>query len=150
MRVASICGAAMLLLTSSVLAADPAMEAVRHCAGITDSLQRLVCYDKAVAAPVVGATVAQAGSEPREVSAVPPEDSAAGLGAKVASVVDLPMEVVRVTLDNGQVWLQQQPNARFKVKAGDTVQIKKGVLGSYQMTRTSGGGGSSVAVKRLQ
>jgi hypothetical protein len=39
-----------------------------------------------------------------------------------------------ITLDNGQVWAQKAADSTFHVKAGDTVKIKAGFLGSYFMS----------------
>jgi hypothetical protein len=137
-----------MLAGASAQAAAPDLEAARRCTGVTDSLERLVCYDKAMASPA-GVVPPQA-PPGHDRSSSSSEDMPSTLDAKVAAVEALPLDVVRVTLDNGQVWEQLQANARFKVRAGDTVRVKKGLLGTYKMTRTSTGGGSSVPVRRLQ
>ena len=38
-----------------------------------------------------------------------------------------------VTLDNDQVWLQNQPTEYFPLKVGDTVRIHSAALGSFMM-----------------
>ncbi len=38
-----------------------------------------------------------------------------------------------MTLDNGQVWVQNQVGGYFPVKAGDKVEIDVGALNSYLM-----------------
>lgn len=38
-----------------------------------------------------------------------------------------------VTLDNGQVWEQNEPMSTAVVRVGDTVTVKKAVLGSYTL-----------------
>jgi len=38
-----------------------------------------------------------------------------------------------VTLDNGQVWEQNEPMSSAVVRVGDTVTVKKAVLGSYTL-----------------
>jgi hypothetical protein len=48
-----------------------------------------------------------------------------------------------VTLDNGQVWEQNEPMPSAKVEVGDTITIKKGWLGSFMLV-TAGHIGTKV------
>ncbi len=48
-----------------------------------------------------------------------------------------------VTLDNGQVWEQNEPEPSAIVKVGDAVTVKKGWLGSFMLV-TAGGVGTKV------
>lgn len=52
-----------------------------------------------------------------------------------------------VTLKNGQVWKQME-TGRIRLSNGDSVTIRRGVLGSYLMTKA--GSKSSVRVKRAR
>ena len=52
-----------------------------------------------------------------------------------------------VTLDNGQVWTEKDSKAGFRVKAGDTVVIRKGRLGGYRMVDRNGRGSAVVRVE---
>jgi hypothetical protein len=55
------------------------------------------------------------------------------MSAVVASVSTKPRGELQVTLDNGQVWVQNQAVDYFPLKAGDKVEINVGALGSYVM-----------------
>jgi fumarylacetoacetate (FAA) hydrolase family protein len=51
----------------------------------------------------------------------------------VATVSTRPRGELVVTLDNGQVWVQNQAADFFTLKTGDRVEISVGALGSYTM-----------------
>jgi hypothetical protein len=53
--------------------------------------------------------------------------------AKVISVRFRKFGEFVVTLDNGQVWQQNEPMSSAIVRVGDTVTVKKAVLGSYTL-----------------
>ncbi len=53
--------------------------------------------------------------------------------AVVASVASRGRGELVMTLDNGQVWVQNQAGGYFPVKAGDKVEIDVGALNSYLM-----------------
>jgi hypothetical protein len=55
------------------------------------------------------------------------------MSAVVAAVSTKPRGELQVTLDNGQVWVQNQAVDYFPLKAGDKVEINVGALGSYVM-----------------
>jgi hypothetical protein len=178
MRHVAICCAALTLVGAAALAADPQLDTAQRCTRITDSLERLVCYDKAMApvatpaaparsaapAPAVAPTAAasppaapvaaampELGQEQLKQSGGKTEDAKpTSLDAKVSSLDSLPWNMVRVTLENGQVWQQQESSVRFTVKVGDTVRIKKGALGSYRMARVSNGTSGWVQVRRVE
>jgi hypothetical protein len=59
------------------------------------------------------------------------------LTATVTAVKQMRPDVFRVTLDNGQVWLQSEMSSLFSASIGDTIRIEKGALGSYRMARVS-------------
>lgn len=71
-------------------------------------------------------------------------DSIAG---KVATVGHRPTGELIVTLVNGQVWAQMDPDTRATVKAGDSVTIKRAALGSYLLVTASN---MATRVKRLK
>jgi hypothetical protein len=53
----------------------------------------------------------------------------------------------RVTFDDGQVWEETQHTGGPPPEAGETVTIRRGALGSYFLTRSSGG--LALRVKRV-
>jgi hypothetical protein len=57
--------------------------------------------------------------------------------ATVAHIAVRPRGELVMTLDNGQVWAQNEPLAYFPLKIGDTVEIRAAALGSYQLLAPS-------------
>ncbi|MGC1386532.1 MAG: hypothetical protein WA807_00840, partial [Steroidobacteraceae bacterium] len=55
----------------------------------------------------------------------------------VAKLATRPRGELVVTLDNGQVWQQLTAVDYFPLKAGDTVEISSGALGSYVLSAPS-------------
>jgi hypothetical protein len=52
--------------------------------------------------------------------------------AEVAEVTSRPRGELVITLNNGQVWVQKDPE-RYSIKPGDQVTIKAGTLGSFHL-----------------
>ncbi len=100
----------------------------------------------AAAAPVVvaSATAAAAPAMGDETLKKPQKEKAASepkhLEAKVTAARQTRPELFRLSLDNGQVWQQQDVSSLFHVEVGDTVRIEKGSMGSYRMARADGSG----------
>ena len=63
----------------------------------------------------------------------------------IESVAKRPLGQLSVTLENGQVWTQTEAEA-VRLKAGDTVTIKKASLGSYKLVS----GSVTTVVKRVR
>jgi len=55
-----------------------------------------------------------------------------------------------ISLDNGQVWRQQEVGLPFPLRTGETVRIDKGVLGSYMLTRVVEGWTRWIRVTRVK
>ncbi|HEV7633199.1 MAG TPA: hypothetical protein VGO41_09445 [Steroidobacteraceae bacterium] len=55
-----------------------------------------------------------------------------------------------ISLDNGQVWRQQEVGMPFPLRTGETVRIDKGVLGSYMLTRVVEGWTRWIRVTRVK
>jgi hypothetical protein len=126
------------------------------CVAVNDDATRLACYDRAYgrnAASRNAATAAHAAP-----AAAAPKDPVAEFGlteaakqakdpAKAAAAAAAPTSVTAkvisvrfrkygefvVTLDNGQVWEQNEPMPSAIVRIGDTVTVKKAALGSYAL-----------------
>jgi hypothetical protein len=58
--------------------------------------------------------------------------------ARVKAVVTKPKGSYRITLDDGQVWEETQHTGGLAPEVGETVTIKRGMLGSYFLSRSSG------------
>ena len=144
---------ALLLACGTALAADDPVQRAQRCAGIADSLERLVCYDGLFRAdaPPAGDAAADFGAEQLRGAAGREESQEARtLTATVTELRETRRNVFRVTLDNGQIWQQMDMDSLFHLQAGDTVEINRGRLGGYRMGRTSRGGSAWVRVNRLK
>jgi hypothetical protein len=135
--------------------------AVRACAAETDVLRRLGCYDRAAAelvgaqAPAPAPTPARAPTPSAAATGTARQAASAEaefgthngpldqrkhverLGEITAIVSRIEIRrsdgVLIVSLDNDQVWMQNQPLEYFPLKVGDTVRIHAAALGSYMM-----------------
>jgi len=161
----------LVLAAGPTLAADSSLEAARRCAQMTDSLQRLVCYDRIFAAPAAPARPAPAVAAPPAVAAAPAaatppvetfgseqlkrtveerkrDDGPAKQTGKVAAVREARPGIWRMTLENEQVWQQAESDRHFIIEVGDEVVIERGLLGSYHLEQADGG--RRVRVTRLK
>src|SRR5690348_12707607 len=138
------------LLISGLSVATELPPSLDACAAIRRDTERLLCYDKAVAQLKSGA----------EGAAAPSAENMFGanndiVGAK-ASRDDVKREelkqisgtvtslhrgddgMIRLTLDNGQVWRQQDAGIRLMVAEGDKVTVVRGAMGTFRITDKSG------------
>jgi uncharacterized membrane protein len=130
--------------------------ALAACREEKDDAQRLACYDREVArAGGQSAESSAAASQAATASAAPPQSpeerfgyrgvlareeqervKSATLGQLEATVTDISKRgdgALIMTLDNGQVWAQNRPDAFFRLKVGDSVKIEPAALGSFLM-----------------
>lgn len=150
----SIFGAvALLAATSAVQAAES-----HRCAKVFEDAERLSCYDSAYGKPVPQAPVAAAVAAPKPVPVPEPvrpavQKPVAEKPAKPAKE-DKPESVrvtstitaldrfrdgrFRVTLQNGEVWSQSEPDSRFEVRVGEEVTIRPASLGSFLLDAKNG------------
>lgn len=141
------------LLPGYAGAAGPAPSGFDSCAQITDDKERLACFDREFAlqknrkqtgGPAPASPPAPRLSPEQAMGLTPGkilqlERSPSGtdfkeLTARIQGVSSNPSGRAVITLDNGQVWQQVEPDSRFAVRPGDTVRITKGVLGSFFMS----------------
>lgn len=73
------------------------------------------------------------------------EEQSGDLTAKVAKVETLAHGELLLTLENGQMWQQKAGDRGLRVKVGDEVTIKRGVLNSFLLTTQSTNGSMRVA-----
>lgn len=126
-----------------------AQQSAHPCASVAGAAARLACYDAAYppSPDVIEAAAAQAQAEfgfdrPAEPLRTP------GLTAEQTAPDRIESQVTRVdhagngqrsfTLENGQVWTQTESRSNGHVRAGQTVQLRKGVLGAYQLVTSDG------------
>ena len=122
----------------------------KNPSGRSDDARRLACFDREIAraAPSAEQRFGYRGevareSLDREKAAAPALER---LQAKVQSISTTASGDWVATLDNGQVWIQVPTGTRFSLRVGDEVTITPGALGSFLLSK--GSGGSSVRVRR--
>lgn len=174
MRLPTVLAVLVMSTAVSAATAGPA-----RCVAIADRAERLACYDQAhgrdaaeaaVPAPAAEAPDAAPAAEPPEPPAAAepaPAADPSGLGGEqlpesrqpaadsqdelIATVASLGEQATGrhwFRLDNGQLWIQVSP-ARSAVRAGDSVRISRGILGTYTLRRADGGS-RSTSVRRLE
>lgn len=154
------------LAALAALPAAPAAETSHPCAQVRDDTDRLACYDAAFGKPARPATATSAGDSPRPPAATPPSappaagrPTAAPTAAKPERAVaksDAPVQTTAtftaavtafsrlnngrfvVTLENGQVWQQIEPDAVAEVAVGDKVTLRPAMLGSWMLVTRAG------------
>jgi len=150
-------------LTAALLAGGSAsaqIEGFKACASISDGAKRLACYDSALAATdaqsaaklaeqrraaeVAAAKAAEEAKARKEqerlaafgAASAPKADGEEAVNEISAAIAELREGISGyvVTLDNGQVWRQTEARSLPPVRIGDTVTIRKGMIGGYRMT----------------
>jgi len=144
LRVAMMIALGPAALTVS---ADP----YQRCVSLTESMDRLACYDTVAAetrrvAPLPSTQPQQTHVTPsatlspvEEQFGLPPERRASVglLTASVAAVQQSAFGKLAIALDNGQNW-QQVDNARLRLNPGERVVIRTAALGSHLLEKESG------------
>lgn len=145
-----------------IVRAQSLEEQLRACSAETDAARRLHCYDRAAASIDTGATAPAPHPSPVAVATpgnaeTTPADSKADefgvsegplaakkhaaaikqITANVSAVQFRPGGQLLITLDNNQVWLQNQAVPYFPLKVGDTVEIRVAAIGSYSLLAPS-------------
>lgn len=136
----------LLYLLAPSLAAQPILHA---CASMAEPAARLACYDKAFPPPpavhAAAAERAQADfglAKPHEPLLNPGQTHEQAAPERIESRV-VKVEYGRAgqrsfTLENGQVWTQAESRSSGHVQAGDNVQLRKGLMGSYVLVTPAG------------
>ncbi len=166
---------ALSTLLFSLNASAGIEQQLSQCAAKQDKLDRLICYDN-LAAKVGNKSQASSHMAPVSKPAPTPQPKPAPQSAAVVastpasaeasfgkvykeekaevekivmtvkSVKKNPRGILTISFDNGQVWKQNDTN-RFKVKAGETVFIEKGALGSFLLGKDDTN--ATIRVKRI-
>ena len=143
--------AALILGQGAALGSESVIDRMRTCATEADQAMRLACYDLQIGRSKSGQNddLGVTGEFLRHkqkqagITAVPPDD----LTGKVVAVAELRYGKIVVTLDNGQVWAQQEvPD--FTLQMGDVITIRRGLLGALWMVSPSGH--AQVRVQRVK
>lgn len=120
------------------------------CVGLSRDSERLVCYDKAIAAikrgdegstPVTaenmfgaGTGVTRTDAEKREVK----REELRQISGTVTSLRRGDDGMITLELDNGQVWRQTDSNVSLLVATGDKVTIARASLGTFRIADKTG------------
>jgi hypothetical protein len=132
-------------------------ERLRTCAGLPNSTERLLCYDRIVAnignndAPATPLSpeilFGVSGQMTRETApAKEAEREAIQSIAAQVTALRVTAGVLVIELDNGQTW-QQMDTTALLLKIGDAITISRGALSSFRLSTIS----KRVArVKRVQ
>lgn len=167
----------LLIGCCGVTAAAVAASSAEDCVAIADREARLACYDALHGHAAETTSVMPAPAPPSappagvvsdKIEAPPPARTAppADFGAEQlpqprsepAAEADLVVAIAEMgrqatgrhwfRLENGQLWSQVSPE-RTTLKAGDSVRISRGLLGTYHM-READGGSRTTGVRRLE
>lgn len=144
----------------------PQLRALLQCRAVIEAEARLRCYDAAAAAfaqatnsgAVVVMDQQAIRKARRSIFGLPMPDlpflggggdeESSEIKASIRSAQNFDYGKWRITLDDGAVWETTQPDTRSRQpRAGDSVTIRKGSLGSY---RISWPGGRGAGVKRIR
>jgi hypothetical protein len=127
----------------------PLVDGLRHCAAETEQTQRLACFD-ALAATVPKVEADQFGLTADIARKRDPvgEHAAANaiLPGKIVALRQSAQGTLVFTLDNKQVWVQQEVNSRIEFEVGDPVHIEHGAMGSLWLAADKG---RKTRVKRI-
>jgi len=171
----SLAGSLLFVIAAALSGVAPAgadeRESAAACAAIASDDARLDCYDglfrtTAAVAESFGLSEAQkvqmaqkeAPATIRTEAAPVPSPAAPTAAPKAPPTVDRIDSVVdevserrnegtRVTLENGQVWVQTDTSVRLRVQPGDAVTIRAAALGSFTLKV---GGRPPVRVRRIK
>lgn len=145
------CAALLAAFLPFAAAADGTPAALRACRAMADDDARLACYDReadrVAALPAAEAEPAAPALSPEErfgrrgAIAREEEDREKAemreLGEMHATVTEIWTRsdgLMRISLDNGQVWSQNRPDPFFRLKTGEKVKIQPAALGSFLMS----------------
>lgn len=133
-----------------LLAFPLAAQAATHpCAQLAGPVARLACYDAAfpLAADVVEAEAQQAQAAFGLNKTQPPQRGgddrseradSDGFEGRVIKVDHGQGGLRSFRFENGQVWTQTEARSSGHVQDGQIVQLRKGILGSYQLVTPAG------------
>ena len=133
---------ALLLLLASHASADSLTDQLRGCAAIKQDSERLACYD-ALSGSLEKRAKQNFGREQAQIS----EEAPDSISVKIAAIEPGAYGKLIITLDNGQVW-RQNDSVRVHWDSGDQVQVERGALGSFFMRLEDGG--RKIRVKRIK
>lgn len=153
----TIYAALIFVTTAGALGAAELPDQFKPCVAVRRDSERLACYDRAVAAIEPGAAAPAPSAEDmfgaNDETEKSPEDSdkkrdeLRQISGSVISTRHGDDGMIVVTLDNGQVWRQQDGNVTLTIESGDTVSVVRASMGTFRITDKRG---RSARFKRLR
>jgi hypothetical protein len=150
------------VLSLALLQAAQAQQTELDCSEVRGAQQRLACYDR-MAKPAEPPPAPKT-REVRMRTEISSEEAAFGIRgastgaaareanvsitALVAKVESPKQGILRLTLDNGQVWDQIEVGEQPVIEVGDTVRIVRNA--GYRLRRESQGGWTWIRVERAK
>lgn len=151
----------VMMAAGTPSAADDLASALAVCRAEKDDARRLACYDRE--AGKLGKLPAMGTEAPSGDAAAPAAERTSeerfgyrgsmaraerereeketraleGLVSTVTAISARPDKTLVVTLENGQIWTQNRPDAFFRLTAGEQVKIEPALLGSFMMINSS-------------
>jgi len=113
--------------------AAPAAPSVARAAPAAPSVARAAPADKAVTNAPASSGAADFGVSEGPLAAKRQATSLKEITAVVTAVSSRGRGELVITLDNGQVWAQNEAVAYFPLSVGDTVKIHSAAIGSYTL-----------------
>jgi hypothetical protein len=140
-RALAACGVGCAMLGAAVAQVLPA--SIQACRKESDDARRLACFDRETArfplTPEQSLGLSSAQIEARQTApAAAPKFKPTQLRARVVALRERPHAGFVVTLDNGQVWTQNEMEAHLGVHEGDLVTIQPAKLGGFWLVGPSG------------
>ncbi len=142
---------AIWLAGSICQAGDPLPEQLKICVSMRNDAERLTCFDHAVASIQSGSAAAPPpsaenmfGATPavapaKTAPAQPPREELQQITGRVTAMhVVTEDKLIVLTLDNGQVWRQQDLDSHLTIDVDDSVTIVRASLGTFRITDKRG------------
>lgn len=133
---------AALLLMAGSACADSLTNQLRGCASLDKDSERLACYD-ALSQSLDERAEEDFGREQERIA----EEAPDSIQAKIEKLREAAYGKRVITLDNGQVW-RQNDSTRVTWDEGDAVVVERALFGSFMMKKV--GGARSMRVRRLK
>ncbi|SDZ86538.1 hypothetical protein SAMN05216562_0859 [Microbulbifer marinus] len=132
----------LLALLATGASADSLANQLKGCSSIEADTERLACYD-ALSNSLTERAEQHFGQEQQRVI----EEAPDSIEATIAQIDKVAYGKLLITLDNGQVW-RQNDSGRVNWKTGDSVTVERALFGSFLMKPTDGG--RNLRVKRVK
>jgi len=132
----------LLALLATGANADSLSGQLQGCATIAADSERLACYDT-LSKTLDGRAEQNFGQERKRIA----EEAPDSIEATIAGIQEAAYGKLLITLDNGQVW-RQNDSARVNWESGDPVIVERALFGSFFMKQPDGG--RRMRVKRVK